>query len=45
MEKVKFNEENAGVLKGGKEMGEELDGVFRNFIFDSNDSVEHQKYI
>ena len=31
-ETVLFNEENAGSLKGGKKMGEELDGVFREFI-------------
>lgn len=32
LETVKFNEENAGVLKGGKKMGEELDGVFINWV-------------
>jgi len=32
MEAVKFNEENAVLLKGGKKMGEELDGVFINWI-------------
>jgi len=32
METVKFNEENAGFLEGGKKMGEELDGVFINWV-------------
>lgn len=32
METVQFNEENAGGLKVGKKMGEELDGVFINWI-------------
>jgi len=32
LETVKFNEENAGVLKGGKKMSKELDGVFKSSI-------------
>lgn len=32
METVQFNEENASLLKGGKKMGEELDGVFINLV-------------
>lgn len=34
MKTVRFNGENAGGLKGGKKMGEELDGVFINWIKD-----------
>lgn len=32
METVRFNEEHAGMLKSGKKMAEELDGVFINWV-------------
>jgi predicted nucleotidyltransferase len=31
-ETVLFNQENAGALKSGKKMSEEMDGVFRGLI-------------